>query len=526
MRMIVKICSLVILLLSVGGYQIQAQYLQYSLFQHAPYRINPALGAFYRAPSADLIYRDQKTGGGFNIRSSQFTYSQALGNGLRELPSLGLSVLDDRSGQLGYFVNQSVGLSLSQRVRLSRDQFLSVGLSGTYSTISLDAQSFTTGSQYIQYRGFSSSLPSGESISQFRQNDWGISLGAMWVHQKPGALAQSSMGLSFFDIRPTQASTENTGALSRRSIVAQGALALPTSAQWVVIPELIATYSAHSLNLAIGPKVQFVPDRNARNSQYVAVFSRYITTGEIATGASIRKDRWTISAAYELPVNRNNTAHMGAFEVGLGYALPTKLKPITDKEKEKTSTKSKKKKKGKNDDWKEEYARQLAEKKAKQQAAKQKADSLAALNQVKKAEVDSAKVEVRETVQTSAQTGAITQVVLLPDSVYHLRFMTDSHSIDEYNIDMLEGVLETLSAFPEYHVELIGHTDNVGKSHYNQRLSEKRAETLKKILVLTGLPEERIVVSGRGDSQPLVPNDTEEGRRINRRVDIIIKSDW
>ncbi|MDN4165994.1 PorP/SprF family type IX secretion system membrane protein [Cytophagales bacterium LB-30] len=526
MRSVTKIWLLTFfILLGTCGQRGYGQYLQYSLFQHAPYRINPALGAFYRAPSADLIYRDQKTGGGFNIRSSQFTYSQALGNGLRELPSLGLSVLDDRSGQLGYFVNQSVGLSLAQRVRLSHDQFLSVGLSGTYSTISLDAQSFTTGSQYVQYRGFSSSLPSGEAISQFRQNDWGISLGAMWVHQKPGGLAQSSVGLSFFDIRPTQISAENTGALSRRSIVAQGALALPVSAQWVVIPELIATYSAHSVQMALGPKVQFVPDRNARNSQYVSVFSRYITTGEIATGASIKKDRWTISAAYELSVNKTNTAHMGAFEVGLGYALPAKLKSEAKKEKEKPSSTSKKKK-NKNDDWKEEYARQLAEKKAKQQVAKQKADSLAALKQVELAKADSVNEEERETVQADARSGAITQVVLLPDSVYHLRFMTDSHSIDEYNIDMLEGVLEMLSAFPEYHVELIGHTDNVGKSQYNQRLSEKRAETLKKILVLTGLPEERIVVLGRGDTQPLVPNDTEEGRRINRRVDIIIKSDW
>lgn len=81
---------------------------------------------------------------------------------------------------------------------------------------------------------------------------------------------------------------------------------------------------------------------------------------------------------------------------------------------------------------------------------------------------------------------------------------------------------ELLGEFAKSRVEVAGHTDGVGPDEYNQRLSEQRAESVKVFLVERGVPAERISVVGYGESQPRSNNDTVEGRRLNRRVEVKI----
>lgn len=68
----------------------------------------------------------------------------------------------------------------------------------------------------------------------------------------------------------------------------------------------------------------------------------------------------------------------------------------------------------------------------------------------------------------------------------------------------------------------VGHTDSVGSEAYNQRLSERRAASVKSYLVSKGVPADQIIASGRGEAQPVAPNTTREGRAQNRRVEIEI----
>ena len=66
----------------------------------------------------------------------------------------------------------------------------------------------------------------------------------------------------------------------------------------------------------------------------------------------------------------------------------------------------------------------------------------------------------------------------------------------------------------------VGHTDSVGTDAYNQKLSIRRAEAVKKHLVSQGIDAKRIYVEGKGESQPVADNKTAEGRAKNRRVQI------
>jgi OOP family OmpA-OmpF porin len=84
----------------------------------------------------------------------------------------------------------------------------------------------------------------------------------------------------------------------------------------------------------------------------------------------------------------------------------------------------------------------------------------------------------------------------------------------------LDLVADILIKNPNVKGEVHGHTDNVGSAEYNQNLSERRAESVKKYLVNKGIAAERMVVKGYGLTQPVASNDTKEGRAKNRRVQL------
>jgi len=69
-------------------------------------------------------------------------------------------------------------------------------------------------------------------------------------------------------------------------------------------------------------------------------------------------------------------------------------------------------------------------------------------------------------------------------------------------------------------VQLVGNTDNTGTRESNQKLSEDRADAVKTMLVNQGVRPDRISTQGLGQDHPVAPNDTEEGRARNRRIEL------
>lgn len=100
-----------------------------------------------------------------------------------------------------------------------------------------------------------------------------------------------------------------------------------------------------------------------------------------------------------------------------------------------------------------------------------------------------------------------------------ITFATNKSDITPESEKILMGALKTLQVHTDIIVEISGHTDNVGSNASNQKLSQRRADSVKAWLVKNGIPAERLTAVGYGEESPRVSNDTEENRRLNRRIE-------
>ena len=97
-------------------------------------------------------------------------------------------------------------------------------------------------------------------------------------------------------------------------------------------------------------------------------------------------------------------------------------------------------------------------------------------------------------------------------------FATGSDALLDLSTEELDRLVSLLEGQPAVDVEIAGHTDNVGSEADNQRLSERRAASVKRYLEQQGIAADRIRSIGYGESRPVATNDTEAGRASNRRT--------
>ncbi len=106
-------------------------------------------------------------------------------------------------------------------------------------------------------------------------------------------------------------------------------------------------------------------------------------------------------------------------------------------------------------------------------------------------------------------------------------FRSGQDVIHDVPYSIIENLVREISASPGSRILIEGHTDNIptGKlDSDNMDLSYRRAKAIANILILHGIPKERISVTGYGDTRPADSNNTEEGRAKNRRVEVKLMS--
>jgi len=101
-------------------------------------------------------------------------------------------------------------------------------------------------------------------------------------------------------------------------------------------------------------------------------------------------------------------------------------------------------------------------------------------------------------------------------------FDLDSDVVRPGLYNELDRIAQIMIKYPQTSILVEGHTDSTGSEAYNQQLSERRANSVKNLLVQRGVQAYRINILGYGESRPVATNATPEGRQMNRRVEIRI----
>ncbi|SFG80425.1 OmpA family protein [Pseudomonas sp. NFACC45] len=115
-----------------------------------------------------------------------------------------------------------------------------------------------------------------------------------------------------------------------------------------------------------------------------------------------------------------------------------------------------------------------------------------------------------------------TEVITLNDAGKVL-FDFDKSDLTQDARSQLDGLMSKLSHANVASIRVVGHTDSVGTDVYNQGLSERRASSVAEYLLTQGLSPDKLTSEGKGESEPVADNETDEGRAQNRRVELHIQ---
>lgn len=106
--------------------------------------------------------------------------------------------------------------------------------------------------------------------------------------------------------------------------------------------------------------------------------------------------------------------------------------------------------------------------------------------------------------------------------LHNLYFATGkTHILDSSESALLELFL-FLKSRPSQRIQIVGHTDDIGSDRSNQILSEGRCQEVRQAMIDRGIDGSRMDIKGRGEREPIVPNDSDEHRQMNRRVEIVL----
>ncbi len=104
-----------------------------------------------------------------------------------------------------------------------------------------------------------------------------------------------------------------------------------------------------------------------------------------------------------------------------------------------------------------------------------------------------------------------------------IEFSVNSYELTDKSRVLLNEIITLLDRHPSIQLQIEGYTDSSGDSQKNLKLSRLRAETVQNYLISGGISPKRLTAKGYGDTKPIATNTTVEGRRINRRVELIVK---
>jgi type IX secretion system PorP/SprF family membrane protein len=496
-----------------------AQYFQFSQYNFTPQRINPAQVASSDYAKLSFDYRNQATDGGFHLTSNMLNVSYPfISRTGKRWSGVGLSFMDDRSGQAGLFNTQEAGLSYALNVFLAKYQTLSLGVKALYQSRKIDLGGLYTGAQYIPDRGFSEALSSGENAGQYSTSFMTFSTGLYWQQTDKEGTSLAYWGISFFDFNKPENSFLVSQSRLNSTLVASAGFRAYYRGNISLFPEALYTRSAANNVLNIGCVTRYdVKPYSSEGSTYLNIITKYVIGRSGILGLQLHRENISVGLSYDFPVVVKNVANTGTVEVGV------ELRKLVIA---KNQMRKRKARKNFTPNQRKPVEKKVVAAKTSEpensRALDSKADSTTVKSTIKE-DMSARLKQKQDSVIASGQVGNIQhEPLVLEKATLDFNFEFNSSEVNQKTALYLDDLAKALNDNPELQIKLVGHTDNIGSEKFNLKLSQYRAQTMKDYLISKGVNASRISAEGKGMKEPLNDNSTEEKRALNRRVELTI----
>ncbi|GIV39800.1 MAG: hypothetical protein KatS3mg033_1600 [Thermonema sp.] len=444
--------------------------------------LNPASVGSELRGSARLLYRRQYIGDGYSLRlpSFQFQYPMFNKDQTHHWGGVGLAFMQEQLGRTSVYKNTGIALSLAYAMPLNEETKLSFGMQAAYFLRRIEEGNISTEYQYLNGVLGEPAL-SGEDFSRLQVGYPAIQSGMIIRRQRPAENTPLfELGVSGAALNQPNVSFYRQAVLLPPRLFAFLKLRAWHSRESAVFPSLRWTYQAGGQQWRVGAEYyRAFPALSPVFKEGAIGMAAWWQGSYLMGSLRLRQAQYQISFSYD--VNIGKEGYPTAFELGIAWIKPFELK-------------------------KKSRRRRLS----------------AARNQTQPQEAPKVIVFTREPVEVKppkaniALTGA--EKELLQSSIY---FEQGSSLLSDSAQKKLKQVAEVLLKHPEIFLKIEGHTCSFREEMGNEKLSMERAYAVRTFLKAQGIEEKRMIVDAMADRKPVATNETEAGRRLNRRVTLV-----
>ena len=463
--------SLYLLVYFVGMTSLSAQDVNFSLYQFTPTLVNPASVGAYSTTQVILGYRSQ-------WRSIDGKYSTPIITGIvpfsnkigQRKGGIGFTAYNDKAGQTIYTQTTGVNLSLAYNAKLGESLQLSFGINSGFNQRKLSFDNALTESQYNGSAGLTTGLSNGEETGTNAKSYFDAGAGLLLYADNETQRRKYYFGIAGYHFTQPSIGFGATKEKLPLKLTGTAGFLLLSKTNFSITPEVLYTRMASNQRILAGAQFRyyFTDSKNKfTKDATIAFIPRYSLSDALIFAFEFNKKFATLGLSYDYTLSGLNAFNKGkgATEIFLALSIPSKKKkqPVAEIE-----------------DYNVGQAREFIV---------QKTD-----------EPDNTK-----------------------NYVLHLQevisFAFNDTTLNKESKATINDVASLIKGNKYLKVRVIGHSDNLGSNKRNQQISEERAQRVADYLVLSGIPRNRIKLVAKGADEPLKPNDTEQGRATNRRVE-------
>lgn len=494
-----------------------SQGVNYSQVQHIPMQINPAYAGNADFSSLILNYRSTQIDAESKFAYNQLSFMAPLYNkrtGFRT-SGLGVSVFKNNYGAFDQYVFQGASFAYSRQVQLSTSSSLGMGAKVGAFQKSISSENFTTGSQWIRNRGYISDVDIGESFGDLRVSYFNAAFGLNYALADNNGQGYFNAGFAVYNMnRPDDSFLQINGRMPFM-YVAHATYKLYSSEKLDVNSDILFS-SMNKVHQVNGGAVLSYKFRNENpfdpvQTGNIDFICRYFYDNYFVLGLQLVQPNFVVGFSYDVGYKRfvQNSPIAGTTEFAI-----TLRKPIVRKKKVPVVEKS-------------NYSVG--------QTRKFETERPTELDQNKKIEN-----EEQAKAETQPEGAGESQMIEEEDPFENwdgnlagspgkpiemkrdFKFGFNEAELNEEAKGFLKDLYQLLSSNAQMKLLVTGHTDNVGKKSANAKVSYQRAKMVMDYLLELGLDKKRIKAIGKSDFEPLVPNNSDENRALNRRVEFTI----